>query len=735
VSEITVSTIHVADGRELGESPQVFVQDPPKYGLRTDDTLIVFLDLPNASVEVCNELSRTLSKCYYQSPGGITTGLRLAVRLASEKLNDFNRGLIQPVTGSLSCAVISNDSVVIGQCGPAIAYARAPGGSFERVTPPDDQRPVGVGYAEMFFVNFAWQPGDSFVLTGPRSLSPDVSDRLINVCMGKGDARMVAGYLNANIKAGRMTGVSFTVNVRTSIGEIGELPDNSAQATNISDNDDGPSDAVYDDDPANRLNPSPAKPAKTTNKLPKEPKLPVINMDWDKVKATFAPIGAIFSNNVLPALGRARDTASNVAGRAAESAQRGASTIGRQMLPSDIVAAQSERPKPSVPSVSDKERRTRLLWMLFAILLPVIVAWLTTTLYLSLSGEMERKQLRDQTTAIVEAARAPNAAPDLIQKAIKSISNYQSKVPEDRSFEGERQQLSSQLDKVLRVTRVKTTILANLPNPAAIYRVAATDQGVYLLNTVNSSAEQYLLNSDRNGLANNKPMALALNGNPNLPSGVRDVAWATQRNGRWGLADGAMLFGGDGVYFYNANNAQIAPIKLPATTAVNKAVAGELYSSQFYILDAGAGQLWRYQMGADNNPRGSGYFMPPLPSFPDAVDVAIDGNVYVLRRNAQEPILRYNNARPTPFKMNGLPQSLVEPVAITLNTSEPNTGFIYIGDTKLGLVIQLNKDGEFVRQFRAEGDDFQGLQDISIDPATNTLYVVTPTKLLMLKID
>ena len=101
MSEITVSTIHVADGRELGESPQVFVQDPPKYGLRTDDTLIVFLDLPNASVEVCNELSRTLSKCYYQSPGGITTGLRLAVRLASEKLNDFNRGLIQPVTGSL----------------------------------------------------------------------------------------------------------------------------------------------------------------------------------------------------------------------------------------------------------------------------------------------------------------------------------------------------------------------------------------------------------------------------------------------------------------------------------------------------------------------------------------------------------------------------------------------------------------------------------------------------------
>ncbi|MCW1969903.1 MAG: hypothetical protein KIH69_017455, partial [Anaerolineae bacterium] len=326
MSEISVSTIHVANGRELGESPQVFVQEPPKHGQRVDDTLIIFLDLPNASPEACNDLARTLSKCYYQSPGGITTGLRLAVRLASEKLNDFNRGLIQPVTGSLSCAVISNDSVVIGQCGPALAYARAPGGSFERITPPEGQRPIGVGYAEMFFVNFSWQPGDAFVMTGTRSIGPDISERLINVCMGKGDARMVAGYLNANIKTGSLTGVAFTVNVRTNVGEINEFA--AADHENAPQHEDEPDQAAYDEDSPS---PAPAPRAKSAPAVapsaPKLPTLPPIKMDWAKVKSAVAPIGAAFNNKVLPMLGRARTAAGDVAGRAAESAQRGVSTV------------------------------------------------------------------------------------------------------------------------------------------------------------------------------------------------------------------------------------------------------------------------------------------------------------------------------------------------------------------------------------------------------------------------
>ena len=43
--------------------------------------------------------------------------------------------------------------------------------------------------------------------------------------------------------------------------------------------------------------------------------------------------------------------------------------------------------------------------------------------------------------------------------------------------------------------------------------------------------------------------------------------------------------------------------------------------------------------------------------------------------------------------------------------------------------------GAFVRQYRATGDAFAGLQDISLDLTSNTLYVVTADRLYSFKVN
>jgi hypothetical protein len=727
VSEISISTIHVADGRELGDSPQVFVHDPPKTGLRQNDTLLVFLDLPNASVEVCEEVAQTLYRCYYQSPGGITTGLRLAVRLACERLNEFNRGLIQPVLGSLSCAVISGENVVIGQSGPAIAYARAADGSFERITPNDEQRPIGVGYAEMYFVNFAWQAGDAFVLTGQQSISPDVSERLIKNCMAKGDGRMVAGYLNANVKTGHMVGIAFTVNVRTSVGELetweetqGTIPSTAkiAQILAKSEQKQAKQGAHHN---ATQDGASSSNPPNTAGAPTPTIKLPAL--DTAKIKSALAPIGQW--------LGRVGRSAGAAASQAATTAQREAGKVGRQMLPGDVLPTSKTTASKKTSSAGEADRKNSLMWLLLAIALPVIVTWLVTTMYLTLSGEAERKQWRDDAQASITAASALNASPDLVQTALRTIADYQKKVPEDRGFDADRVRLTDQLDRLTRVTRVKPIKLTDLQPTTGTRRLAAFDHGVYVLDTGTNTAEQYVLNTDRKGIAN-KPVSL--NNGP-FPSAVRDISWATPLNTRWNPADGAMMFSNESIYFYSSDNGKIIPVKIPSAPAVNRVIAGELYNSQFYMLDAGAGQLWRYVLGNDSVPRGSAYFATPVTNLQDAIDVAIDGGVFVLKRNPQEPILRYLTARQQPFRLKDVPQQFVEPVAIASSTNDPSAGFIYVGDAKLGLIIQLNKDGEFIRQFRGENDEFVGMQDMSLDFSNNTMYVVSPNKLTMMKID
>ncbi|NJM42180.1 MAG: hypothetical protein HC853_16240, partial [Anaerolineae bacterium] len=218
MSDISFSAIHVDNGQELGDPPQVSVHSAGRNTARAGDRLIVFFDLPNAHDSALREVGKALSSSYWNGPGGVTTALRLAMRVANDKLIELNRGVPadQRAEGSITCVVSNNDghgSLVLAQAGPAIAYARSKGGAFEPILPQDAASLIGsTRTVDVYFSNFTPQIGDVFVVTGAGSCI-NVNERLIEMCMGKGDARTVAGYLNANVKQGRMVGVAVSVDV------------------------------------------------------------------------------------------------------------------------------------------------------------------------------------------------------------------------------------------------------------------------------------------------------------------------------------------------------------------------------------------------------------------------------------------------------------------------------------------------------------------------------------------
>jgi hypothetical protein len=132
----------------------------------------------------------------------------------------LNRGAVSRLEGSLTCAAADASHVVIAQAGPALAFARGRAGAFERVEPARLQSPIGATRTEdVEFSNFPWQPGDAFVISGAYSCR-DVNDHLINRCMGKGEARLIAGYLNANVKQGSLTGVALTLTDAVTYGTL-----------------------------------------------------------------------------------------------------------------------------------------------------------------------------------------------------------------------------------------------------------------------------------------------------------------------------------------------------------------------------------------------------------------------------------------------------------------------------------------------------------------------------------
>ncbi len=687
MAEVKHSTIHVVDGQERGDSPHVWVQPAGKRTPRPGETLIVFLDLPSASPSMCADLLRTLSDAYWRAPGGVTTALRLAIKLANDRLIELNRGVPagQQIHGSLTCAVINDQSLIIAQTGPAIAYARSRSGAFERIEPQERHALIGSGRnPEPSFTHFAWQPGDVIVLTGAGSCV-DGLDPLIEACMSKGEPRMVAGYLNANVSQGKMIGVAFSVE-----GEPGKSP------------------GVAPAPPAVIAAPPPV-PLSAQEPIP-EPESTPAGARLSRMTQTLSTAGAA-----------AATTMSN----AARSVQRSLSAFGGQLLPASTITS------------AERSRAIMFGLAAIAVLLPIVVALVVSVLYFQFSGEAERQQLQNAARAQVETARAatePAAIKSEWTEALDAIAAYEANNPADtESFAEEKRQAYAQLDRAAQITRIAPVTLSELATASGRRRIGAASLGVYMLDTGANIAEYYVLNAERNAITG-KPVPLAFPAGITATGRLLDITWATPSSSRW-RTEGSILFGNSTLYEYSAATSQITPIELPAVGEARpeQVASGELYNDTAYLLDIGAGQIWRYTYQNGVFTRADTYFRSPFSQLKESVDVAIDGAIYVLSRNGA--VSKYFGRAPVQFNITNLPMPFGDVVALAVSGPDQNTGNVFIADARHGAIFMLSKSGAFLKQYRATGDVFVGMQDISIDPTSNTLYVVTPTHLYSFKVD
>lgn len=674
---VSFSTINVFNGEELGDTPQVSLAAAgAKRAGRTGETLLVFMDLPGASPSTCADIARTLNDGYTRAPGGLTSALRLAIKLANDRILQLNKGAPpqQRLDGSLSCALITPDSVIVAQAGPAVAYARSPGGAFEVIAPPvgGATQVVGVNPAiDVHFNNFAPQAGDVFVLSGAQSMT-SVSDRLVDVCMSKGDARTVAGYLNANVKHGRMVGVAISVDEGLAKPAPVAEPART-QVAQVS----GASEAV----------PSRASAVR------------------DEVAAAASQVGASVASGM---------------NQAARSVQRSMGLFGSRLLPQETANEAQER-----------SRITTFLLAAIAVLLPIIIGIAVAVGYFQFSGEALRLQTRSNAQAQVDIATKstdPAQARTNWAKALQLIGEYEAKTPGDKTtFADARARARQQLDSISNVTRIQPLALAQF-DTAAPRRIAASALGVYALNPATRTAEYYVLNAERTGTTGKKVEISFGDSTTNTTALLADVAWATTTSERW-RTEGAAFFTPGAVYEYASATGRAAPMTLIANAdaAPQTVQAGELYNNSVYLLDTGVGQVWKYTLVGGELGGGGSYFRSAFNPLKESIDLAIDGAVYVLQKNGT--VLKYFGRQPQPYAITGLPDPFVKVAALAVSGPDQFRGSVFVLDGVAGSVVELDKTGKFVRQYRGANDEFADAQDMSYDPTSNTIYVATKDKL------
>lgn len=162
-------------------------------------------------------------------------------------------------------------------------------------------------------------------------------------------------------------------------------------------------------------------------------------------------------------------------------------------------------------------------------------------------------------------------------------------------------------------------------------------------------------------------------------------------------------------------------------------VAASSFFGNLYVLDPQGNRLWRYLPTADGyNAAPESYFPPEqLVDLSLAVDMAIDGSIYVLFKDGR--VNKFTSGQQVEFSLSGLDIPLNNPVSI-FTAPDEEVQHVYVADAGNQRIVQFNKDGSFVRQFKPRPDEavtFANLQDIFVDELGGRLYVLDSNNLYL----
>lgn len=167
-------------------------------------------------------------------------------------------------------------------------------------------------------------------------------------------------------------------------------------------------------------------------------------------------------------------------------------------------------------------------------------------------------------------------------------------------------------------------------------------------------------------------------------------------------------------------------------------VAAETYLRYLYVLapdrtTSGKNQIYKYE-------RLQNRYGPPTPynvngDLTDAIDIAIDGNVYALKSGGA--ILKLFRGETQPFQIRQAPENLLTNATKIYKAEE---GSFYLLDPVEGRVIVLGDGGtsgeaSYLRQYVLEIDQLGELQDLYVDPDQSHLYVMDEKRIYIIDLN
>jgi hypothetical protein len=693
-----IGELNIVGGTRQSTTPATGVFTAPRRSARgrAEDTLYVLIDLADkAPTMLIDEMKQQLAKVYWSTPGSVTAALRAAIADASDWLMTHNTEAAVPdrLAGGLSCAVLRHADVFIAQAGPANVYV-AHQGSIEQFPAHDAEPlpPIGMSRSvEIRFAHAELQPGDVLLLTDTRSPKNMPSAAIASAIVYVG---IETALLNLQKLAGTGDFIALvveTVPARAAAESISIVPSApTVQSTAAS------TPAPVRSTPAATTIPSGAK-------VQTPPPTPIADRAGSK------PIG--------------------ISGQTTHAVKHAVRTVGRGIsrgLSALGTLIQRSLPGPATDTRSKSKSSNNLFnnskfLAGIAIGIAILTGLFASVMFIQNRAQNEFKSLiisaQNDVTTAMQLSGSP--ARQHWSAALTQIQQALALMPNDQAASDLFAQTQAQLDRFDNIARVTPLVLADFKSSGPL-RLALHNFSIFVLDRGRNEVQRVTLNANADGIEGGKPVLVYTAGTSidnKLPGNLLEMAWVNASSLQ--VNSSLMVLQRDGLLQYEPTFGPslltLGNVPVPAAARRLRAFDGNLY-----LLDPAAQQIWRYRAKdsqyADAPEK---YFEQPSIDAANAIDMAIDGNVYLI--SADGKIVKYAQSKLDKFKVSGLAEPIGRASVIAVD-AEAVSSSVYVVDQTLGRIVQLRPDGQFVRQFRSNDPAFRTITDLAIDERNSHLF-------------
>jgi len=727
-----IGQMNIVRGRWASKAPNILAVREPSGRLRgglSKGDLFVLIELrgdceESKRDELSHLLAETIRDTYYQSSGSITAGLRHALLAANERLlaepspgraSRWDRGF-DPHLGKdgllagVTVAAVRGKDVFMATVGPAAAYAIVGGTAtqFPATSPwldtidPQASGASALGRPGMLDIQlFHTQvaPGDLLVLSDSRFARQSSSAEVEK-------AIAYQGVEDALSRLGRLTGghecTALVVEIQA---QSKAFPRTEAAV--------GASHA--------------ARP----------------RTDQEGVASAAAVATAPSRRIILPKLHLALGRWLSVLGKGLLALvvviSTGLRTLLSLVLPGREREAVGRRSMETGRASPQPQRILRAV----ALVIPIVVLLAVLLVYWQrgLARENEFNSLMEQAQNTYQQAlnASDTSSRELLAQTEALLAQAAAIKPGEPTIGELRSSIAERQDKVNHVERLYWVgELRTYDDPGAnLRRVIVSGLDVYVIDTGNDQVYRHKLDSASDALEPDEGDPVLVRRGQQVGSSVAgemiDMTWMTAGGNR--QTSDLLILESGGLLEYNPSwGLDSVSIGSKDLWALPTAVGS--FFGNFYILDPPAGKILRYL------PTTEDYSSPAENYFPDqasvdlngAVDLAIDGSVYVLYADGR--LRKFEGGLPVEFQVTELDKPLERATAI-FTAPDELTRYLYVADAGNRRVVQLNKDGRFMRQFKPrdeEAVDFSTLRSIFVDELTGKLYLLNDHSLYVANI-